>query len=119
MPKAAVVIFSELDSDHGEKARVVNALLIAREFKEAGDEVKVLFDGGGVTAAAALAQPGHPLHRLYQNIADSVEGACAYCAKAFGVKAQLEAAGGPFVADYKQHPSFRSLVVDGFEVFTL
>ncbi len=119
MPKAAVVVFSELDSDHGDKARVVNALVIAREFKEAGDEVKVLFDGGGVTAAAALAQPEHPLHRLYQNIAENVDGACAYCAKAFGVKEQLEEAGVPLVSDYKQHPSFRALVVEGFEVFTL
>ena len=119
MPKAAVVVFSELDSNHGEKARVVNALLIAREFKDAGDEVKVLFDGGGVTAAAALAQPEHPLHRLYQNIAENVDGACAYCAKAFGVTEQLEAAGVPFLSDYKQHPSFRALVVDGFAVFIL
>ena len=119
MPKAAVVVFSELDSDHGEKARVVNALQIAREFKEAGDNVKVLFDGGGVTAAAALAQPEHPPHRLYETIAENVEGACAYCAKAFGVKEQLEAAGVRFVSDYKQHPSFRALVVDGYEAFTL
>jgi len=119
MPKAAVVVFSELDSNHAEKARVVNALQIAREFKEAGDDVKVLFDGGGVTAAAALAQPEHPLHRLYQSLEANVDGACAYCAKAFGVKEQLEAAGVPFVSDYKQHPSFRGLVVDNFEVFTL
>ncbi len=119
MPKAAVVVFSELNADHGQKARVVNALQIAREFKEAGDEVKVLFDGGGVTAAAALAQPDHPLHRLYETIADRVEGACAYCAKAFGVMEQLEAAGVPFVSEYRRHPSFRSLVVDGYEVFTL
>ena len=119
MPKVAVVVFSALDTDHGEKARVVNALQIAREFKDAGDEVKVLFDGGGVTAVAALCQPDHPLHRLYETIADRVEGACAYCANAFGVKAQLEAAGVPLVSEYKQHPSFRALVVDGFEVFTL
>jgi hypothetical protein len=119
MPKAAVVVFSELDSDHGDKARVVNALQIAREFKEAGDEVKVIFDGGGVTAVAAMCHPEHQLHRLYELIAENVEGACAFCAKAFGVKEQLEAAGVPFVSDYKQHPSFRSLVVDGYEMFTL
>src|SRR5260370_19228215 len=90
MPKAAVVVFSELDSDHEEKARVVNALLIAREFKEAGDEVEVLFDGGGVTAAAALAQPEHPLHRLYQNIAENLDSPSAFCAKPFDAKEQNE-----------------------------
>lgn len=35
MAKAAVVIFAELET-HGEAARVLNALQVVREFKEAG-----------------------------------------------------------------------------------
>ena len=49
-------------------------------------------------------------------IEDKVAGACAYCSKAFEVKEQLEAAGIPFLADYKQHPSLRTLVVDGYQI---
>lgn len=43
MVKAAVVIFAEMES-HGEQACVVNALQTAREFKEAGDDVEIIFE---------------------------------------------------------------------------
>ena len=115
MAKAAVVVFTELGT-HGEQARVLNALTVVREFKEAGDDVTLIFDGGGVTSIAAIAQPEHRLNELYKMIEDKVAGACAYCSKAFEVKEQLEAAGIPFLADYKQHPSLRTLVVDGYQI---
>ena len=117
--KAAVVVFSELGPDHGESARVVNALQIVREFKEAGDDVKLIFDGGGVTSIAAMVRPDHNLHNLYKMIEDKVSGACAFCSKAFGVKEQLEAAGVSLLTDFKQHPSIRSLVVDGYQVMII
>jgi len=119
MPKVSILVFSELETSHGDLARVVNALQIAREFKEAGDEIKLLFDGGGVAAVAAMVQPAHKLHKTYTLVADTVAGACAYCAKAFGVKEELEAAGVTLLGDYKQHPSIRSLMVDGFTVLTI
>ncbi len=117
--KAAVVVFAELGSSHGELARVVNALTLVREFKEAGDDVKLIFDGGGVATLAAMVRPEHSLNRLYQLIEDNVVGACAYCSKAFGVKEQLEEAGVSLLSDYKQHPSLRSLVVDGYQIFII
>lgn len=98
---------------------MVNALQMVREFKEAGDEVTLICDGGGVTALAAMVQADHRLHSLYQRIEDKVAGACAYCSKAFHVREHLEAAQVPFLADYKQHPSLRSLVAEGYEVITL
>jgi len=42
--KAAVVIFSDTET-HGDLARAVNALETVKEFKEAGDEVVLIFDG--------------------------------------------------------------------------
>ena len=118
MARAAVVIFAELET-HGEAARVLNALQVVREFKEAGDDVTLIFDGGGVTSLAAMVQPEHRLNSLYQMVADKVAGACAFCSKAFEVKEQLEEARIPFLADYKQHPSLRTLVVDGYQILIL
>ncbi len=43
-------------------------------------------------------------------------GACAYCARAYGVKDGIEEAGVELVDDYKGHPSVRQLIVDGYEV---
>ena len=115
MTKAAIVIFSELDS-HQNMARVVNALEIAREFKEAGDDVQIIFDGGGTATAAAIADPAHQLHGLYAAVEDKVAGICRYCARAFDVYEKAEALGLPMLAEYRQHPSIRTRVADGYQV---
>jgi len=115
MAKAAVVIFAELDS-HQNMARVVNALEVAREFKEAGDDVQIIFDGGGTVAAAAVADPANQMHGLYAAVEDKVAGVCRYCARAFGVYDKAEELGLPMLAEYRQHPSLRSRVADGYSV---
>ncbi len=45
-----------------------------------------------------------------------ITGACAYCAAAFGATEAVEAAAVPLLDEYRQHPSLRSLVAEGFEV---
>ena len=49
------------DSRHGHP--IVNAMTIAKEFKEAGDEVSLIFDGGGTTWIPELASDEHRAHR--------------------------------------------------------
>lgn len=115
MVKAAIVIFAEMDS-HQDMARVVNALEVAREFKEAGDEVQVIFDGGGVVAAAAVADPSHRLYGLYTAVEDKVAGVCRYCARAFDVQNKIESLGIPMLSEFRQHPSIRSRVAKGYSV---
>lgn len=117
MVKAAVVIFAGMES-HGDRGRVVNALQTTREFKEAGDDVEVIFDGGGVTSAVAVANPENQMHGLYAHVEDKVSGVCRYCSKAFDVYDQAEELGLPFLAEYHQHPSLRSRVADGYQVIT-
>lgn len=115
MTKAAIVVLSETN-DHADLARVVNALETVKELKGAGDEVELIFDGGGVTSAVALADPEHRLHRLYTLVEDKVSGVCRYCARAFEVYEQAEALGIPFLAEYDQHPSLRSRIAKGYQV---
>ena len=45
-----------------------------------------------------------------------ITGACADCAAAFGATETVEAAAVPLLDEYRQHPSLRSLVAEGFEV---
>ncbi|MFO7681066.1 MAG: hypothetical protein R6X34_13540 [Chloroflexota bacterium] len=117
MIKIAIVIFSEIETHEG-LGRVVNALQTAREFKEAGDEVQIIFDGGGTTAAVALADPADERHQVYAQVADKVAGLCRYCAKAFGAYDKAEELGLPFLSEYHQHPSLRSRVADGYQIIT-
>lgn len=65
-----------------------------------------------------LADPGFEYHGLLEDIRDQVQVACVYCARADGVKDAVEAAGIPFLDDYKGHPSVRDLMVEGRQVVT-
>lgn len=44
--KAAILVLADVES-HGDLGRVVNAMIAAQEFKEAGDDVQLVFDGAG------------------------------------------------------------------------
>lgn len=103
---------------HADLARVVNALETAKEFKEAGDEVEIIFDGGGTTSAVALANPEFRSHRLYAAVQDKVSGVCGFCARAFGVYDQAVALNLPILEEFDKHPSLRRRVADGYQVIT-
>lgn len=115
MMKIGVVVFADTEA-HPDLARVVNALLVVREAAEAGDEVRLVFDGAGIKWIGELAQEDHRSHKLYQSVQRYVAGACMFCAAAFSATEAVEAAGVALLDEYHQHPSLRRLVSDGFEV---
>jgi len=47
MAKAAIVLLADNETPDGT-GRMANALTTAREFAEAGDDVRIIFDGAGV-----------------------------------------------------------------------
>ena len=115
--KAAIILFADTDRPEG-LGRVANALTSAREFKEAGDEIVVVFDGAGVKWVPELADEDHKYHGLLEEVRDVVAGACVYCSRAYGVTDQVEAAGISFLDEFRGHPSIRALVAGGHEVIT-
>lgn len=117
MHKILVLVMTGSET-HADSGRMVNAMEIAKEFKEAGDEVKIVFDGGGTTWIPKLEDPEHRRHKLWNSVKDVVDGACSFCAFAFGVKDEVEAAGITLLDDYDNHPSVRGYVVDGYQVIT-
>ena len=46
MTKAAIFVLADTQTEE-DLGRVVNALAAAKEFKQAGDKVQVIFDGTG------------------------------------------------------------------------
>lgn len=117
MARAGLIIFADTET-HADRARMVNALLAAKEFREGGDDVKVIFDGAGTRWIPELANPQDPSHRLYEAVKGTISGACAFCAAAFGVREAVESASIPLLEEYSRHPSLRTLVADGFQVIT-
>ena len=117
MAKAASIVFADTETREA-LGRVVNALTTAKEFKEAGDDAVVIFDGAGTKWVAELSREDHKYHRLFNDVRDVVGGACSYCAGAYGVKDQVEQIGVELLEEYEGHPSLRSLINDGYHVVT-
>lgn len=117
MAKAAIVILAGTETHEG-LGRMFNGLETAREFAETeGDEVKVVFDGAGTEWVSELADPEGDYAELYETIEDDVV-VCEYCAGAFEVEDEVEAAGVPTANEHNGHPSIRGLVDEGYEVIT-
>ncbi len=98
--------------------RIANALTSAKEFKEAGEEVTVIFDGAGTRWVSQLSDPDHRLNGDYEEIKDTIAGACDYCAGAFGVKDEIEKTDVTLLEEYAGHPSLQRLVSQGYQVIT-
>ena len=116
MSKIAVMLLADTETAEG-MGRMANALTLAKEGKEAGDDVRLVLDGAGTKWAPELAKDDHKYHRLFEDVRDKA-GACVYCARAYRVKDEVEAAGVGLVDEYKGHPSVRQLITDGYEVVT-
>ncbi len=67
--RAAIVVLADTETG-GDLGRVVNALTTARELKEEGDEVAVVFDGAGAKWIPELSDEGHRYHRLLEAVRD-------------------------------------------------
>jgi hypothetical protein len=117
MAKAAILVLADTDT-HEDLGRVVNGLMAAKEFKEAGDDVKVIFDGAATKWPGVLSEPQHKYHKLYEEDTDALAGACGYCARAFRADQDVQTARVHLLEEYEGHPSVRRLVTDGYQVIT-
>jgi hypothetical protein len=115
--KIAVFIF---ESTKGDLSRTFRGLSTANEFIQAGDDVKVVFDGSGVESIATILDPAHPLHGLYNSIKLNIEGACAFCAvsPSHNVKSTLDEAGVKLLTDYNGGASVRKYVDAGYTILS-
>ena len=80
MPKIAIILLAAQDTPEGTE-RMANALTTTLEFHEAGDAVRLVFDGAGVTWIPRLTDPAEKYSRLFENVRPAVTGACLYCAR--------------------------------------
>ena len=117
MAKTALVVLAgtELHSDLG---RVFNAIETAREYKEDGEEVQIIFDGAGTEWIPQLEDPEHDAHEPYLSIKDVIGGACEFCANSFGVLDEIRETDIELLSEFEGHPSIKSLVDEGYQVIT-
>ena len=115
--KVAFLVLADTQAREG-LGRVVNAMIGTKEFKEGGDEVRLIFDGAGTKWVGELAKPDHRYHELFQAVRDRVAGACGYCAHAYGAEEDVHREQLALLDEYEHHPSLRRLLAEGFQVLT-
>jgi hypothetical protein len=83
--KTAIAILSDPKNGSEESlGRVFNALAAAYDFKNAGKEVSIIFQGAGTRWPEALQQENHPAHDLFKSVEDKIQGISCGCADVFG-----------------------------------
>ncbi len=122
--KTAIVILSDPKSGSDEAlGRVFNALAAAYDFKQAGEEVSILFQGAGTRWIGELNQKEHPAHDLFEAVKHEVAGVSCGCAAVFGGTEEAEKAGLELITDNPVPgtpglPSLRKLVSEGSRILT-
>ncbi|GJL77461.1 MAG: hypothetical protein NPINA01_04500 [Nitrospinaceae bacterium] len=118
--KTAITIFSDPKNGSEESlGRVFNALAAAYDYKQAGEEVSILFQGAGTRWPEVLQAEDHPAHELFKAVEDKIQGISCGCADVFGG----DTSGYDLIRDNPVPntnglTSFRNLQEQGFNVLT-
>jgi len=97
--KIALIILSDPRGGDEALGRVFNALAIAQEGLQQGDEVEIVFNGAGTRWPEELAKVSHPANGLYNLVRETVKGASCGCAAVFGATKGVEACGVPLLKE--------------------
>lgn len=120
--KYAIILQAGKESHEG-MARAVHAFLYAKELKEHGHEVVLIFDGAGTEWAEELSNPESQskLKPMYDELKQTgiAQLICDFCAGAFVVKEQLAQRQLPLVAEYAGHPSIAKWADQGYQLLIL
>lgn len=100
---------------NGKKMCFVHVLLNALDLKEAGNEVKIIFEGEAVKLPPELSQEENPLYKkaLGKGL---IAGVCLACSHTLGVKDDIEKLKLPLLNDMNGHAGMRPFMEDGYEV---
>lgn len=118
--KFAIILQADSDRHEG-LARALHAMLYAKELKESGSEVVLIFDGAGTTWAEKLQEPQHKLHPLYEDLKKDgvIQIVCDFCSGAFKVKDKIKDPQLSLTAEFQGHPSVAKWTKQGYQLIIL
>ncbi len=122
--KTAIIILSDPKTGSEEAlGRVFNGLASAYDFKQAGDEVSIRFQGAGTRWIGELSKQDHPAHDLFEAVKDHVAGVSCGCADVFGATEEAEKSGFDLIKDNPVPgttgmASLRKLATEGYTILT-
>ena len=122
--KNAIIVLSDPKSGSEEAlGRVFNALSAAYDYKQAGDDVEIMFQGAGTRWVGELSNADHPAHALFEEVKDTVAGVSCGCADVFGGAEDAAKSGFDLIKNNPVPgtsglPSLRTLTNEGYNVLT-
>lgn len=119
--KTAVLVMSDPHGGDEALGRMFNALAAAYDFDQAGDEVRVQFQGAGTRWPELLESPEHPAYEVYQAVRHTIAGISCGCSDLFGGGDSARAAGLELIKDNPLPgtsglASVRTLVANGYSI---
>ncbi len=122
--KTAIIILTGPKTGSEEAlGRIFNGLAAAYDFKQAGDEVSIRFQGAGTRWIGELSKKDHAAHDLFEAVKDKVAGVSCGCADVFGGTEEAEKSGFDLIKDNPVPgttgmASFRKLAAEGYTILT-
>ncbi|MEU4315990.1 hypothetical protein [Nocardia sp. NPDC024068] len=119
--KTAVLVMSDPHGGDEALGRMFNALAAAYDFDQAGDEVRVQFQGAGTRWPELLESPEHPAYEVYQAVRHTIAGVSCGCSDLFGGGDGARAAGLELIKDNPLPgtsgvASLRTLAANGYSI---
>lgn len=113
MVKILIVILAGKETHEG-MGRLTNALSMAKELHEAGNIVKIIFDGAGTEWLPEIIKEESHYYRIYKELGDLIVGACDFCSAAFKVKDKVKEI--KLLPEFMGHPSFKKYIEEGYQI---
>jgi len=124
MQKFAIILQAG-PGTHESHARMFHSMVYARELRDAGHEVQLIFDGAATEWLARWGDPQNDDDRgmggLFMQLKEAglAYAVCDFCSAVFKVRDKLQHAGEPLAAEYMGHPSIARLASDGYQLLVL
>jgi hypothetical protein len=122
MSKTVIIVMAAPDNPEGH-GRMIHAAQAAKELNAAGQDVKIVFEGIGVSwldsfhRCGDLVAKAHGL--VFEEFEGMVAGACNFCAtKRFNVGDAVKALGLPLLGPDGGHYSLGEYAAAGYQVIT-
>lgn len=116
MKKVAIFVHA------GEKelGRAIHGLVYAQEIHDAGNKVKLIFDGEGTLWIGRFEDPSHPMNSLFKKVKElGVIQVCEFCAGSFDAADNVKKANISSLNDNEGHASIANLIEEDYQIITL
>ncbi|NLV74249.1 MAG: hypothetical protein GXY52_06165 [Chloroflexi bacterium] len=102
----------------GEKMCFQHILLNALDLANAGEQVRIVFEGASVKLVATFEADNHPLYRRAK-AAGIIAGVCKACSMALGVYDANLASGLTMLEEMSGHAGMKPFLAEGYTVISM